>query len=40
MVWDNILNQWVDSQWVDSQWEQLEFIAKHVSPNFPEVDLV
>jgi methyl-accepting chemotaxis protein len=28
------------NQWVDSQWEQLEFIAGHISPNFPEVDLV
>jgi methyl-accepting chemotaxis protein len=28
------------NQWVDSQWEQLEFIAGHISPNFPKVDLV
>ncbi len=27
------------NQWVASQWEQLHFVAEHIAPAFPEVDL-
>lgn len=27
------------TQWVASQWEQLEFVAEHTAPTFPDVDL-